>query len=153
MKQAVNLVVFLATLYIAAKLLMAKAQPRADLAQGEFDFAVLKEALSEQDADFNELIVECTPHCENDSALADMLSVLQKYQAVYDAYQKNLLNSAEMKTKMDTHRPLAETDTSQAQYETYNKALLDYTKASSAAENNLRDISNIMKANAKVPSA
>ena len=131
MKQAVNLVVFLATLYIAAKLLMAKAQPRADLAQGEFDFAVLKEALSEQDADFNELIVECTPHCENDSALADMLSVLQKYQAVYDAYQ---------------NRPLAETDTSQAQYETYNKALLDYTKASSAAENNLRDISNIMKA-------
>ena len=42
MKQAVNLVIFLATLYIAAKFLMAKAQPRVELAQGEFDYTGLK---------------------------------------------------------------------------------------------------------------
>lgn len=145
MKQAVNLVVFLATLYIAAKFLMAKAQPRAELAQGEFDFTGSKEARSVQDVDFNELIAECTPHCENDSALAKPLSVLQKYQAACDAYQNNLLNSEKLKTKMDTYRSLAETDISQSQYETYNQAQLDYVLASSAAEGNLLDIRNIPK--------
>ena len=112
MEQAVNLVAFLATLYIAAKFLMAKSQPRAELAQGEFDFTGLKEPRSVQDVDFNELIAECTPHCENDSAFAKPLSVLQKYQAAYDAYQNNLLNSEKLKTKMDTHRSLTETDKS-----------------------------------------
>jgi hypothetical protein len=145
MEQAVNLVAFLATLYIAAKFLMAKSQPRAELAQGEFDFTGLKEPRSVQDVDFNELIAECTPHCENDSAFAKPLSVLQKYQAAYDAYQNNLLNSEKLKTKMDTHRSLTETDKSQLQYETYNQAQLDYVLASSAAEGNLLDIRNISK--------
>ena len=145
MKQAVNWVVFLATLYIAAKFLMAKAQPRAELAQGEFDFTGLKESLSVQNADFNELIVECAPQCEYDSVLAKPLSVLQKYQAAYDAYQNNLLNCEKYKTEMDKYRSLAETDISHAQYENYNQAQLDYVLASSAAEKNLRDIRNIPK--------
>lgn len=143
MRQAVNVVVFLATLYVAAKLLVSKAQSHAEHALSESNISDSQHKPSRQDVDLQALFAAGTPFCKTNPVLAHQLSVLKKYQNADNKYQKNQSKSELHKTEIAKYRSLSNTDMRDSQFERYNQAQVDYAVALSAAEDNSRDISAI----------